>query len=166
VLTFDPIGGYKHPDHIAIHKATVKAFQLAGDGEFSDGNPPFKPQKLYYHVIPKGWLKLATILLPVFGKDPHRVGKNQDIDLVDLVEAGSFPVNARINFRKVVAQKESAVSCHASQLDGAPLNRGPLRWVQRLFTASDAYMRAYPEPVPGKVEHDLFAGVSDLSSIA
>ncbi len=26
VLTFDPIGGYKHPDHIHIHKATVLAF--------------------------------------------------------------------------------------------------------------------------------------------
>ena len=26
VLTFDPIGGYKHPDHIHIHNATVLAF--------------------------------------------------------------------------------------------------------------------------------------------
>ena len=26
LITFDPIGGYRHPDHIAIHKATVRAF--------------------------------------------------------------------------------------------------------------------------------------------
>ena len=25
VITFDPIGGYRHPDHIAIQKATEKA---------------------------------------------------------------------------------------------------------------------------------------------
>ena len=31
VVTFDPIGGYRHPDHIAIHQATVKAFYAAGD---------------------------------------------------------------------------------------------------------------------------------------
>ena len=31
VLTFDPIGGYKHPDHIAIHLATVQAFKMAGE---------------------------------------------------------------------------------------------------------------------------------------
>ena len=29
VITFDPIGGYRHPDHIAIQKATVKAFEDA-----------------------------------------------------------------------------------------------------------------------------------------
>ncbi|MBP9675674.1 MAG: PIG-L family deacetylase, partial [Anaerolineaceae bacterium] len=31
VITFDPIGGYMHPDHIAIHKATDKAFYAAAD---------------------------------------------------------------------------------------------------------------------------------------
>jgi len=27
VLTFDPIGGYRHPDHIHIQQATVLAFE-------------------------------------------------------------------------------------------------------------------------------------------
>ena len=31
VLTFDPIGGYRHPDHIAMHNATVQAFHQADD---------------------------------------------------------------------------------------------------------------------------------------
>ena len=31
VVTHDPIGGYKHPDHIAMHRATVRAFKLASD---------------------------------------------------------------------------------------------------------------------------------------
>src|SRR5512139_368973 len=31
VLTFDPIGGYRHPDHIHIHNATVLAFEKADD---------------------------------------------------------------------------------------------------------------------------------------
>ena len=30
VITFDPIGGYRHPDHIAIHLATVAAFYWLG----------------------------------------------------------------------------------------------------------------------------------------
>jgi LmbE family N-acetylglucosaminyl deacetylase len=34
VLTFDPIGGYRHPDHIAIQKATEKAFYAASDAKF------------------------------------------------------------------------------------------------------------------------------------
>ncbi|MER3515271.1 MAG: GlcNAc-PI de-N-acetylase, partial [Chloroflexota bacterium] len=31
VITFDPYGGYGHPDHIAIHRHTVAAFHAAGD---------------------------------------------------------------------------------------------------------------------------------------
>ena len=34
VITFDPIGGYRHPDHIHIHKATVLAFEKADDPSF------------------------------------------------------------------------------------------------------------------------------------
>ncbi len=31
IVTFEPNGGYGHPDHIAIHKHTVAAFQAAAD---------------------------------------------------------------------------------------------------------------------------------------
>jgi N-acetyl-1-D-myo-inositol-2-amino-2-deoxy-alpha-D-glucopyranoside deacetylase/mycothiol S-conjugate amidase len=49
VITFDPIGGYHHPDHIAIHQATVRAFQLAGDPtQYPGVGEPFSPQKLYF----------------------------------------------------------------------------------------------------------------------
>jgi LmbE family N-acetylglucosaminyl deacetylase len=34
VLTFDPIGGYKHPDHIHIQRATTLAFEKADDASF------------------------------------------------------------------------------------------------------------------------------------
>ena len=88
VLTFDPIGGYKHPDHIAIQRATLQAFHLAGDAGYITEDPPFQPQKLYYQVIPKGFLRIAVRLLPLFGRDPRRFGRNADIDLMALVEEG------------------------------------------------------------------------------
>ncbi len=31
VITFDPYGGYGHPDHIRMHEAAVAAFHAAGD---------------------------------------------------------------------------------------------------------------------------------------
>ena len=40
VLTFDPIGGYRHPDHIAIQRATVRAFEQAGNPDFAPGVLP------------------------------------------------------------------------------------------------------------------------------
>jgi LmbE family N-acetylglucosaminyl deacetylase len=159
VITFDPIGGYKHPDHIAIHKATVEAFRLAGDPAYPhpDGLPAFQPQKLYYHIFPKGLLRWAVRILPLFGRDPRRFGRNGDIDLVDLVEAGDFPAHARIDCRSVQEKRDAASACHASQLSGPP--SGIMSRLMRLFGGKEMYMRAYPA-VEGRLkETDLFAGI-------
>jgi LmbE family N-acetylglucosaminyl deacetylase len=103
VLTFDPIGGYRHPDHIAIHIATTLAFFAAADPQAYPGELlPYQPARLYYHTIPRRFLKWALRLLPLFGKDPRRFGKNGDIDLISLVNV-EFPVHAQINYRPVSA---------------------------------------------------------------
>jgi len=157
VLTFDPIGGYRHPDHIAIHKAAVAAFDLAADEGHQNGLPPFKPQKLYYHTISKRFIRLAVWLIRLFGKDPSKWGENGDIDLASLA-IEDFPVNAQINYRLVEKRKDAASVCHASQ-GGAGLAKGPLRWVSRLIGGRDQFMRAVPPPQPKERESDLFDGV-------
>jgi LmbE family N-acetylglucosaminyl deacetylase len=49
VLTFDPIGGYRHPDHIAIHNAHSREYQMAADAVSRCAWPgAFKPDKLYF----------------------------------------------------------------------------------------------------------------------
>ncbi|MCX6035685.1 MAG: PIG-L family deacetylase, partial [Chloroflexi bacterium] len=61
VLTFDPIGGYRHPDHIAIQRATVRAFEQAGNPDFAaDSLPVYAPERLYFHKMPNGLLKFAV----------------------------------------------------------------------------------------------------------
>ncbi len=157
VLTFDPIGGYMHPDHIAIHQATVEAFKAAGDPEQYPGEEAaFQAEKLYYHVIPRGFLKVAVSLARLFGQDPTRFGRNNDIDLVKLTEGGEFPVHARINTRPAAAQSEAATACHASQLGGGPPRRGPIAWLLRMMRGRDTFMRAYPPAENGLRVSDLF----------
>ena len=157
VLTFDPIGGYRHPDHIAVHQATVKAFHLAPDLEFISDSPPYQPQKLYYHTISKRFIRLAVWFIRLFGKDPTKWGKNNDIDLTSLA-VEDFPVHLQIKYRGVEGRKDAASVCHASQ-GGAGLAKGPLRWVSRLFGGRDEFMRAFPPTNPGESEEDLFDGV-------
>jgi len=120
VVTFDPIGGYKHPDHIAIHRATVRAFELAGDPSHATDLPPYQPGKLYFQVFPTKLLRLGVRLLPLFGRDPRRFGRNGDIDLVALAEESNFPIHARINCRSVAQEKAAASACHSSQMGGRP----------------------------------------------
>jgi N-acetyl-1-D-myo-inositol-2-amino-2-deoxy-alpha-D-glucopyranoside deacetylase len=160
VLTFDPIGGYRHPDHIHIHEATKVAFDLAGDAAFERALPPYQPQKLYYHTIPKRFIRFAVNLLRLLGKDPSRWGRNEDIDLTQLMV--NFPTHAQINYRTVAKRKEAASLCHASQI-GPTITGGPFRWLFRLFGfgSKDIFMKASPAPPPDskKIEKDLFEGI-------
>lgn len=160
VVTFDPIGGYKHPDHIAIHKATVLAFKLAGDRKFQNGLPPYQPQKLYYHTFPKTTLRMLVRLAPLLGMDAHHMGRNKDMDFADLVAEADFPIHARINYRSVQAEKDQAAACHASQLGGGIPRRGLFASLMRLFGNYDNYMRAEPPVSNGKREKDLFENVT------
>jgi LmbE family N-acetylglucosaminyl deacetylase len=160
LVTFDPIGGYKHPDHIAIHKATVEAFHLAADETWLTDQPAHQVQKFYFQVISKQLLRFAVRLMPLFGRDPRHFGKNGDIDLQELVRDGDFPIHAVIDCREVRAEAEAAAACHASQLGGGPPNRGPLRWLMRFFGSKDQFMRAYPPADPKRREKDLFEGLA------
>lgn len=158
VLTFDPIGGYRHPDHIAIHQATVQAFYAAGDAAmYPDDLPPFQPAKLYYHTMSRRFLRLAVRVMPLFGKDPHRWGRNGDIDLASLA-VEDFPVHAVIDYRPVIGRKQDASLCHASQ-GGVGMATGLMGWMMRLAGNKETFMRAYPPPISGEREQDLFSGI-------
>lgn len=158
VITFDPIGGYRHPDHIAIHKATVAAFEMAGNpAQDIDGLPPYAPQKLYYATFSRRLLRWMVRLLRLMGRDPHRLGSNKDMDLASLLDM-DFPIDASISIRRVRRLKEQAAAMHASQTGGGGTGR-LMRWLQRWFGGSETFMRAVPTARPGHVERDLFEGV-------
>jgi LmbE family N-acetylglucosaminyl deacetylase len=157
VLTFDPIGGYRHPDHIHIHQATILACEKAADPAFRpEAGAPFTPGRLYFHTIPRGFLKFGVRLIKLFGKDPKKWGRNGDIDLESLANV-DFPTHVRIDYTPVSEKKTLASACHASQ-GGMQMRRGMLGLVFRMLGEHDTYMQAYPAPAPGqKVKTDLFA---------
>ena len=76
VITFDPIGGYMHPDHIAIQKATEKAFFAAGDtAQYASDLPAFQPNKLYFHTFPRGFLSGSRLVDEIFRKGSAKIWK-------------------------------------------------------------------------------------------
>jgi len=156
VLTFDPIGGYRHPDHIHIHQATVLAFEKSDDASFHpESGLPFKPTSLYFQVFPRWFLKAATRIMPLFGQDPSKFGRNKDVDLKSLSEV-DFPVHVRLDIRSVSDAKAKAGACHASQ-GGTQMRRGLMGFVTRAFGEYEDYMRAYPLVAKGeKRQSDLF----------
>ncbi|MBM4424206.1 MAG: GlcNAc-PI de-N-acetylase [Chloroflexi bacterium] len=167
VLTHDTIGGYRHPDHITLNKATLMFFERMCDpAAFPDpeGLADHFPQKLYYPIFSRGFLKFAARILPLFGQNPRKFGRNGDIDLLSLTEV-EFPVHAVIDVRGEPSEMRARASeAHQSQLAGGPPRQGLIGLFARLMGfrgGSDSYMRAFP-PVPPTVklkETDLFEGV-------
>ncbi len=157
VLTFDPIGGYKHPDHIHIQKATVLAFEKADDPTFHpEVGAPFKPRALYFQVFSRRILRWTVKLMPLFGRDPTKFGRNHDVNLKELAEV-DFPVHVRVNITPVAEIKREAGSQHASQ-GGSQMRRGIMGVFLKLVGEHEDYMRAYPPVNDGryKVTNDLF----------
>jgi mycothiol S-conjugate amidase len=160
VVTFDPFGGYGHPDHMAMHRATTRAFHAAGDpAQYpEDGLEPYRPAKLYYTAFPRRPLQLMVWTMRLRGEDPRHMGKNKDLDFQAALEH-RLPAHARINVAPYRSVWDAAAGCHASQQNPRQ-TRSCLDSVQRLLFRHQDFTRAWPEPTPHeRLERDLFQGV-------
>jgi mycothiol conjugate amidase Mca len=77
LVSYNEFGGYGHPDHIACHKATVAAFDAAGDpARYPQAGPPWTPLKLYYtnsprHLFQRAWEQMRERGMPTPLDDPN-----------------------------------------------------------------------------------------------
>jgi LmbE family N-acetylglucosaminyl deacetylase len=161
VITHDETGGYFHPDHIRCCETATAAFHAAADPEqYPEQGPAHQPQRLYYTAFSNRWVKLFVLLLRLRGKDPTKMGRNEDIDFTQL---GLSPdkLHARVNYTDYWEVKQEASAQHSSQGGGTGGSRLIPEWIQKRFLAQDTFVRAYP-PVPdGYREDGLFAGLGD-----
>lgn len=109
VITFDPYGGYGHPDHIAICQFTTAAVAAAADSELRTDAAAHRVVKLYYFVFDEArWAAYQK----AFKKLTSRV---------DGVERAAvawpdWAISARIDTREQWETVWAAVQCHRTQL--------------------------------------------------
>ncbi|OBH56175.1 N-acetyl-1-D-myo-inositol-2-amino-2-deoxy-alpha-D-glucopyranoside deacetylase [Mycobacterium sp. E2479] len=123
VVTYDPDGGYGHPDHVHAHRVTVAAVAAAGAGAGATDFPgePWATPKLYWSVFARGAFEAAMQALtpedlrPEWSIPPREEFTfgyvDDDIDAV--VETG---LQAR-------AAKRTALAAHATQVLVGPTGR-------------------------------------------
>jgi N-acetyl-1-D-myo-inositol-2-amino-2-deoxy-alpha-D-glucopyranoside deacetylase len=122
VVTYDPNGGYGHPDHIQTHRVATAAVAAAGGPDYRDyPGEPWQVPKFYWTVLAysafeAGWSALGPDdLLPGWQAPPEEefnFGYSDDkIDAV--VEADA---DAR-------AAKTAALAAHATQVVVGPTGR-------------------------------------------
>jgi LmbE family N-acetylglucosaminyl deacetylase len=160
VITHDRTGGYFHPDHIKVNHAVHHAWDKVGDaqafrGLVSDGFATWQPLRLYHTVIPHSALKWLIRILRLTRQDPHRFGRNKDIDLTQ-VGVPDDQIHVRFDVRPYMDIKAQASACHKTQGGGGAASRFPA-FLARRFLRYENFVQAQP---PGAHTHkDLFEGL-------
>ncbi len=154
VVTFEPNGGYGHPDHIAIHKATVEAFHLAGDLErYEELGPAWQARKLFYTAIPRSFFRRMFDEMTALGMDTSEFGW-----LVE-GEGRGWPdenITAVVDVSNTVEQKWQALNCHRTQFGPGNLFRRLPDPTVKDMMRSESFSQAWPESTNGNVAANLF----------
>lgn len=162
VTTFDPWGGYGHPDHIKIHRATFVAYWAAGDPNAfpeqirEEGLAAWTPQKLYYGAFGKSFLQAYLAMAKESGQQvPTDVAEFMKRAIPD--EA----VTTRIDVAEYVDLKAEALKCHASQLgpDSFFRRMTPEMWRERMSRETFVLAESL-KGHPSGTETDLFEDVN------
>jgi LmbE family N-acetylglucosaminyl deacetylase len=161
MLTFDPNGGYGHPDHIRIHQASLIAYFVAGDARIfseqlaKEGLEPWTPLKLYWGVFSRSrfqqfaeMAKKTGVELPVPLQEFAKRGLSDDI------------ITTRVDVSDYVDLKLNALYCHASQMDPNSMFAKIPPEIRKEGLRVETLVRAESRVAATlDAEDDLFAGI-------
>lgn len=165
MTTYDPTGGYPHPDHIMTHRVAFEAFQAAGDPERYRGTgQPWSVSKLYYnHGFSMKRLRtvheamIARGLESPFGEwvASRAAREMPEREVTTLVPVADY-----------FAQRDDALRAHATQIDPDGFFFGIPRELEREVWPWDEYELAESRVPTTLPEDDLFAGLRDAGDQA
>lgn len=125
LATYDDFGGYGHPDHIAAAKIARRAWEVAGDPAWRpEAGPAWAPKKLYETRIPDSQRDAVLALLESRGIESWwsepKEATPEDLEKWRTWRAAmACPdeiITTRIDIRKHLAAKRSAIQAHATQI--------------------------------------------------
>ncbi len=156
VITFDPNGGYGHPDHIAAHNHTRAAFHAAADSKmFPDMGTPWRPTRLFYSVFSRGMFEKMKRGIQSLGEDVSEFDEWESSSILWEDE----DIHAVIDVSGVTDAKLKAWSCHQTQFGpDNPMRRVPEDLLSQII-GTETFVLGSPDPVSGVRYGDLFEGL-------
>lgn len=160
MTTYDPSGGYPHPDHVMCHRVASEAFHAAGDADRyrrDGGAAPWAPLKLYYnHDFSMNRIRTLHEAMQGAGlESPFG-------DWVESRSAREIPerqVTTRVPVARYYAQRDAALIAHASQIDPEGFFFAIPRDLEVDVWPFEEYELAESRVPVDLPEDDLFAGV-------
>jgi N-acetyl-1-D-myo-inositol-2-amino-2-deoxy-alpha-D-glucopyranoside deacetylase len=120
VVTYDPNGGYGHPDHIQAHVVTTAAVAAAGTDDYP--GVPWSVPKLYWTVIARSAFTAGWEVLGPGDLRSEWVIPAADGDYSAFQELGysDDEIDAVIDDPDAFPAKQAALAAHATQLTIGP----------------------------------------------
>lgn len=158
MTTYDPSGGYPHPDHIMCHRVAYEAYHAAGDAErYRDRGEPWTPLKLYYnHGFSLRRMRAMHDALVAAGRE------SPFGDWIDSRQAREIPERTATTFVPVAdyfPQRDAALRAHATQIDPDGFFFAIPREIERAQWPTEEYELAHSHVPTTTPEDDLFAGI-------
>lgn len=164
VFTWDPTGGYGHPDHIAIHKHTVSAFDVSHDpAAFPEAGHPWRPSRLYWGTF--RMKRFATVFLELErrGLLPEPLPADRKERFEQAMHEADPVVSLVHDTRDMITRKRAAAGMHRSQFgENSIFARIPAEF-QEQFYGEERFYQARPAWADGAAP---FEGLEHLSSLA
>jgi N-acetyl-1-D-myo-inositol-2-amino-2-deoxy-alpha-D-glucopyranoside deacetylase len=159
LVTYDPDGGYGHPDHIMAHRVAMRAAELSAEPAYRrDLGGPHSIAKVYWNCVPRRVVEEGFARLHAAGRQIPFEGIATADDVPGVVDDDL--VTAAIDVEARYAEhKAAAMKAHVTQIavDG-PFFALSNDLGQPLFGA-EFYRLVKGVPAPaGSLEDDLFAG--------
>ena len=159
VVTFEPTGGYGHPDHIAVHRHAVAAFHAAADPSEAPGRGEvWQPERLFYTAIPRSFFRRMRSEMDALGIDTSqfdRMGEGAERGWPD------DQVNCTLDVSATVDAKWTALNCHRTQFGPGNFFRQLPEAIVKDMMSREYFAQAWPVPPPGMRLADLFAGLEE-----
>ncbi|HXW82572.1 MAG TPA: PIG-L family deacetylase [Acidimicrobiales bacterium] len=140
VVTYDENGGYGHPDHIQVHRATVAAAESTG-----------VPAKLYYSAVPRSAVSRFRQELQAAGVEMEALEAADDFGVPD------EKITTVVDVTRYVDRIQEALAAHASQVENFFFTRLPPEMVAAALSHEYFTLRSAPDGLA--LEDDLFAGL-------
>ena len=157
VITFDPDGGYGHPDHIAIHHHTLAAFDAVGDPlSYLDQGPSWMPDRLFYTVISRSLMSNMRIRMEELGLD------TSEFDSFEEMGEFGWPdsqIHLTLDASASVHAKWKAFDCHHTQFSGDNLLFRLPEMEMKQILRYEHLALARPETSPKTRLADLFGSI-------
>lgn len=160
IVTYDENGGYPHPDHLMVHRASMIAWEKAGDPDYRpDLGEAWEPLKLYYsHGFIYQRMKIFHEMLLKEGKtSPYApMMARWDEGFGDIMAR----VTTQVECSEYFANREAALRAHATQIDPAGAFLATPVAVQQKYWPTEEFELARTRVSTSLPENDLFAGIS------